>query len=82
MKRGGCKFGGSKTGAVVCPKRGAVVSQLVPKLKESVPPPPTGGGGGWGEEGRKVGYEGNRGIYQGARKLVMRKCGRTAMGNM
>ena len=43
MKRGGCKFGGSKTGAVLCPKReggGAVVSQLVPKLKESVPPPP------------------------------------------
>ena len=40
MKRGGCKFGGSKTGAVLCPKRGAVVSQLVLKLKESVPPPP------------------------------------------
>ena len=40
MKRGGCKFGGSKTGAVLCPKRGAVVSQLVVKLKESVPPPP------------------------------------------
>ena len=34
MKRGGCKFGGSKTGAVLCPKRGAVVSQLVLKLKE------------------------------------------------
>ena len=29
MKRGGCKFGGSKTGAVLCPKRGAVVSQFV-----------------------------------------------------
>ena len=40
MKRGGCKFGGSKTGDVLCPKRGAVVSQLVLKLKESVPPPP------------------------------------------
>ena len=26
----GCKPGGSKTGAVLCPKRGAVVSQLVP----------------------------------------------------
>ena len=37
MKRGGCKFGGSKTGAVLCPNRGAVVSQLVLKLKESVP---------------------------------------------
>ena len=43
MKRGGCKFGGGKTGAVLCPKRGAVVSQLVPKLEESVPPPPPGG---------------------------------------
>ena len=45
MKRGGCKFGGSKTGAVLCPKRGAVVSQLVPKPKESeAPPPPPGFG--------------------------------------
>ena len=43
MKRGGCKFRGSKTGAVLCPKRGAVVSQLVLKLKESVPPPPPPG---------------------------------------
>ena len=43
MKRGGCKFGGSKTGAVLCPQRGgAVVSQLVLKLKEPVPPPPPG----------------------------------------
>ena len=42
MKKGGCKFGVSKTGAVLCPKRGAVVSQLVLKLKESVPPPPPG----------------------------------------
>ena len=44
MKRGGCKFGGSKTEAVLCPNRGrgAVVSQLVLKLKESVPPPPPG----------------------------------------
>ena len=41
MKRGGRKIGGSKTEAVLCPKRGgAVVSQLVPKLKESVPPLP------------------------------------------
>ena len=42
MKTGGCKFGGSKTGAVNGQKRGggAVVSQLVAKLKESVPPPP------------------------------------------
>ena len=39
MKRGGCKFGGSKTGAVHGQKEGTVVSQ-VPKLKESVPPPP------------------------------------------
>ena len=43
MKRGGCKFGGSKPGAVVCPQMGAVVSQLVPKPKESVPPPPLPG---------------------------------------
>ena len=40
MKRGGCNFGGSKTGTVLCPKRAAVVLQLIPKLKESVPPPP------------------------------------------
>ena len=42
MKRGGCKFGGCKTGAANGQKGGggAVVSQLVPKLKESVPPPP------------------------------------------
>ena len=40
MKRGACKFRGIKTGAVPCPKRGAAVLQLVPKLKESVPPPP------------------------------------------
>ena len=32
----------AKPGAVLSPKRGAVVSQLVPKLKESVPPPPRG----------------------------------------
>ena len=46
MKRGGCKFGGNKTGAVNCQKKreggGAVVSQLVPKLKESAPPPHQG----------------------------------------
>ena len=36
----------AKPGAVLCPKRGAVVSQLVPKLKESAPPPPPGGEGG------------------------------------
>ena len=30
----------AKPGAVLSPKRGAVVSQLVPKLKESVRPPP------------------------------------------
>ena len=48
MKRGGCKFGGSKTGAVHCPKGGggAVVSQLEPKLRVSAPPPPPPGGGG------------------------------------
>ena len=39
MKRGGCKFGGCKTGAVNAQKGRAVVSQLVPKLEESVPPP-------------------------------------------
>ena len=38
MKRGGCNFGGWKTGAVNGQKGGAVVSQLVPKLKESVHP--------------------------------------------
>ena len=44
MNRGGCTFGGSKTGAVHGQKkgRGVVVSQLLPKLKESV----TRGGGG------------------------------------
>ena len=30
----------AKPGAVLCQKRGAVVSQLVPKLKKSVPPTP------------------------------------------
>ena len=34
------KIGGFKFGAVLFQKRGAVVSLLVPKLKESVPPPP------------------------------------------
>ena len=38
MKRGGSKFEGSKTGAVLISKRRAVVSQLVPKF--SAPPPP------------------------------------------
>ena len=41
MKRVGCKFGSGITGAVNGQKGGgggAVVSQLVPKLKESVPP--------------------------------------------
>ena len=33
----------AKPGAVHCQKEGAVVLQLVPKLKESVPPPPWGG---------------------------------------
>ena len=42
MKRGGCKFGDSKTRGCPLSKRGAVVSQLVPNLKESVPPPPPG----------------------------------------
>ena len=36
-------MGMAKPGSVLSPKRGAVVSQLVPKLKESVPPPPLGG---------------------------------------
>ena len=39
----GCKFEDSKPGAVLCQKRGAVVSQLVPELKEAVPPPPPPG---------------------------------------
>ena len=34
----------AKPGAVLCQKVGAVVSQLVPNLKESVPPPPPPGG--------------------------------------
>ena len=53
----------AKPGAVLCQKKGAVVSQLVHKLKQSVPPPPPptpgpepgrwgwvleGGGWGWG----------------------------------
>ena len=37
MKRGGCKFGDGKTMGCLWPKRGAVVSKLVPQLKESVP---------------------------------------------
>ena len=36
MKRGGCKFGNSKIRGCPLSKKGAVVSQLVPKLKESV----------------------------------------------
>ena len=44
MKRGGSKLEMTKPGAVHCQKRGAVVSQLVLKLKESVPPPPPNGG--------------------------------------
>ena len=43
MKRGTVNLEMAKPGAVLCQKRGAVVSQLVPKLKESVPPPPRGG---------------------------------------
>ena len=38
MKRGGCTFGNGKTRGHPLSKRGAVVSQLVLKLKESVPP--------------------------------------------
>ena len=41
MKRGGCKFGDSKTKGCPLSKRGAVVSQLVHRLKESGPPPGT-----------------------------------------
>ena len=33
MKRGGCKFGGSKTGTVLCPKREAVVRSWYPSSK-------------------------------------------------
>ena len=36
----------AKQGLFFVQKRGAVVSQLVPKLKESVPPPLGGVGGG------------------------------------
>ena len=43
MKRGGCKFGGSKTWAVHGQKGGALVLQLVLKLKESVAPSPPPG---------------------------------------
>ena len=39
MKRGAVNLEMAKPGAVLCQKSGAV-SQLVPKLKESVPPPP------------------------------------------
>ena len=35
----------AKPGAVLYQKKGAVVLQLVPKLKESVPPPPGDGVG-------------------------------------
>ena len=48
MKRGGCKFGyGKNRGCSLSKKRGggSVVSQLVPKLKESAPAGPGGGGG-------------------------------------
>ena len=49
MKRGGCKFGDGKTRGCPLSKTkkggGAVVSQLVPKFKESVPPLPWEGGG-------------------------------------
>ena len=38
MKRGGCKLGSCKTGAVNGQKGGAVVSQLVLKLRVSAPP--------------------------------------------
>ena len=40
MKIGAVNLETAKPGAVLCPKRGAVASQLVPKLKESVTPPP------------------------------------------
>ena len=44
MKRGAVNLEMAKPGAVLCQKkRGGVVSQLVPKLKESVPPPPPRG---------------------------------------
>ena len=35
-----CSWVSMNTGAVLCQKGGAVVSQLVLKLKESAPPPP------------------------------------------
>ena len=45
MKRGGCKFGGSKTGAVLCSNKGggvAVVSQLRRTQGRRVSAPPPG----------------------------------------
>ena len=41
MKRGGCKFVDGKTRGCPWPKREAVVSKSVPKLKESVSPSPS-----------------------------------------
>ena len=44
MKRGGCKFGASKIGAVLCPKRGGGCSFAVGTQAQrvSAPPPPGG----------------------------------------
>ena len=39
-KKGAANLELAKPGAVLCQKRGAVVSQLILKLKQSVPPPP------------------------------------------
>ena len=70
MKRGGCKFGGSKTGAVLCPKR---VSQLVPKLKESVTPlgVEDSGPGSWRE-----------GVESGKGAVIDRLCSTSSAGRL
>ena len=40
MKRGGCKFGSSKTGAVLCPKKGGCSFTIGTQAQRvSVPPP-------------------------------------------
>ena len=41
MKRGGCKFGGSKIGAVLCPeRRGCSFAVVTQAQRVSAPPPP------------------------------------------
>ena len=75
----------AKPGAVLCQKSGAVVSQLVPKLKESVPPSPWecilfGGGEGPGDRPARPqevepfsGPGTGRGGAAGARPVITRR---------